>query len=133
MQDLVDAFVNVDDVPVTSFRRVSSSIQQMAEAQIKLEQLLLKFSQPNWSVKAFRMIGMDSLPKFRLKGYTSLHIAQQASCMQHYLHTKVHEDEILHGKYSEEDICPNICALRDWNINVMEMLCMRCISVTCVL
>ena len=118
-QELVEAFADIDFAPpITSLRRLGS-IQQILEKERKLESLLEKFSQPNWSIKAFKVTGkLGDSPVFQLKRYTPLQIAQQASCMQHYLHTKIEDHELLSTKYSDPIICPNICDLRNWNDNV---------------
>ena len=63
-------------------------------------------------------MGVEGCAVFQLRKHLPLHIAQQASSMQHYLHQLIDEDEILSLKYSDPDICPNICVLRKWNDNV---------------
>lgn len=119
-QDLIDGFRCVMSAPIVSLRRCLSSLQRNIENEKQLDGLLAKFDQPNWSIKAFKLLGVEGTAVFQLRRYLPLHIAQQASNMQHHLHKAVDEEEILSLKYSDPDLCPNICVLRQWNDNVSE-------------
>lgn len=118
----MDGFRCVMAAPIVSLRRGLSSLQHNADCDKQLGALLLNFDLPNWSVKAFSLLGVEASSVFRLRNYQPLHIAQQASCMQHYLHKLIGEDEILSLKYSDPDLCPNIHVLRKWNDNVSSIL-----------
>jgi hypothetical protein len=114
----VDGFRCVIAAPIVSLRRALSSLQQNKANEHTLKVLLARFDQANWSIKAFKLMGEENSIAFQLRKYLPLHIAQQASSMQHHLHQQIDEDEILSLKYSDPDLCPNICVLREWNDHV---------------
>jgi hypothetical protein len=111
----MDGFRRVVAAPIVSLRKRMSALQLNTENESKLKCLLVE---TDWSMKAFRLLGLENSSVFQLRGYSALHIAQQASIMQHYLHKQIEDDELLCLKYSDPDLCPNICVLRKWNDNV---------------
>ena len=111
----MDGFRRVMVAPIISLRKRLSALQIDTEKEEHLENVL---AQTNWSLKAFKLLGLEKSAVFQLRKYLPLHLAQQASSMQHYLHKQIEEDELLCLKYSDPDLCPNICVLRKWNDNV---------------
>lgn len=122
VQDLVTGFKCVMTDPAACLRQGISPFPRNKEKEQVLDSLLAEFDSPNWSIKAFDMIGANDSTVIRLCQLAPLRIAQQASIMQHHLHKRVSEQEILSLKYSDETLCPHIALLRMWNDNVSASL-----------
>jgi hypothetical protein len=54
----------------------------------------------------------------RLASVQPIEFAQQVTLMQHHLFSKITHSELMTMKYRDDNLCPNIKVMRDWNNEV---------------